>query len=269
MSGFKKRTTTKGPAIPGTLISPKSLQLLTSIGTKSLDNVINGGIPIGTLVLIEDNLASKENNRVGITSTNYSKILLNHFLDEGQLHSHKLFVGSCGEKFSFVPTASNSKSEPSDSDEHKHANNTADDTLKIAWRYKNQNAAEEDKKDTKLKVAAYDSASKESTKIPTTESISSWHITDIKSSIIFESDLYHQLFKSIYETCAESRFSLDSLASSSTSSSPNLVRIGIVNIGSLSFNDGETQGIKVNILTSIMTSDKIKDKFRQSELYID
>ena len=104
MSGFKKRTTTKGPAIPGTLISPKSLQLLTSIGTKSLDNVINGGIPIGTLVLIEDNLASKNNNRFGITSTNYSKILLNHFLDEGQLHSHKLFVGSCGEKFSFVPT---------------------------------------------------------------------------------------------------------------------------------------------------------------------
>ena len=268
MSGFKKRTTTKGPAIPGTVISPKSLQLLTSIGTKSLDNVINGGIPIGTIVLIEDNLASKKNNRVGIASTSYSKILLNHFLDEGQLHSHKLFVGSCGEKFSFVPTVSNSKSEPSDCDEHKHANNPADDTLKIAWRYKNQNAAETDKKDT-LKIAAYDSTSKESTKMPITEPISSWHMTDVKSSIIFESDLYHQLFKSIYEICADSRFSLDSLASSSTSSSPNLARIGIVDIGSLSFNDGDTQGIKVSILTFRRDFKTRKMLNRQSELNID
>ena len=39
----------------------------------------------------------------------------------------------------------------------------------------------------------------------------------------------------------------------------------------LAFNDGETQGIKVNILTSNMTSDMIQDKiyYRQSELYID
>ena len=247
MSGFKKRTTTKGPAISGTVISPKSLQLLTSIGTKSLDNIINGGIPIGTLVLIEDNLAAQEINRVGVASTNYSKILLNHFLDEGQLHGHKLFVGSCGEKFSFEPIVSSSKSEPSDCDEHKHANNPADDTLKIAWRYKNQNVAETDKKDTTLKIAAYDSTSKESANMPIIEPISSWHITDANSSIFLESDLYHQLFKSIHEICADSRFSLDSLASSSSSSSPNLARIGIVDIGSLSFSDGETKGIKVSM----------------------
>jgi hypothetical protein len=132
MSGFKKKTVSKGPVIPGTVISPKSLQLLTSSGIRSLDNLINGGFPVGTLVLFEDNIANSSDSKGETSKTNYSKVLLNHFMEEGVSNNHELFVGSCGAKFTFTPAVTSTKDQINASEENPKGNPPSDETLKIA-----------------------------------------------------------------------------------------------------------------------------------------
>ena len=51
---FQKKGTSKFPSIPGTKPSLYNFQLLSSTGISSLDNLLGGGLPVGTLVLVED-----------------------------------------------------------------------------------------------------------------------------------------------------------------------------------------------------------------------
>ena len=248
MSGFKKKVASKAPAIPGTVISPKSLQLLTSSGVASLDALINGGFPVGTLVLFEDNITSVSDSAVE-TSTSYSKVLTNHFLEEGVSNNHELFVGSCGAKFTFNSAVSSTKKLAEDSEEHsKSQNSPPEETLKIAWRYKHQNVSSEvTQKENSSQILPAQNSMKALAQFNKTH-VTTWSITDIlPKSLILKSDIYHELFKSIYEACSPTQFGIESLSSNSSSAGSNLIRIAIVDIGALSGCDQEAHGTKVSI----------------------
>ena len=251
MSGFKKKTATKGPTIPGTAISPKSLQLLTSSGIKSLDNLINGGLPVGTVVLFEDNLTRSINSTEEGTKTNYSKVLISHFLEEGLSNKHKLFIGSCAEKFTFTPIISNAKEQQINPDEENEIS-ASNETLRIAWRYRNQMPSENNDTETSLQIARSKNVSLEKNDTLDKESLSTWHITDIDSSVLFKKDVYQELFKSVYETCSAPNLTLETLSYNAQTSAPNLIRIGLVDIASLTCNDEDTRGIKVSGLNRLI-----------------
>jgi len=51
---FQKKGVPKFPAIPGTKPSLYNFQLLSSTGIPALDNLLGGGLPVGSLVLVED-----------------------------------------------------------------------------------------------------------------------------------------------------------------------------------------------------------------------
>jgi len=250
MSGFKKKVVSKTPAIPGTTLSPKNLQLLTSSGVKSLDNLLNGGLPIGTIVLFED-FYQNGNISLGSTSaekgqqqkTNYSKILLHHFLNEGITNGHDLFVGSSGAPFSFSPgTSTGTKMDTSscssdtginkgisdtESSEEKSANSSSEEKLRIAWRYQNQSAAVSPKECSDSKTSA---KSDNTSPVVNKTDITTWNITDLKSESFFsKSDIYHEIFKAIHDACSKTNYLIETLGTTPYSS--NLIRIGIVDLG--------------------------------------
>ena len=250
MSGFKKKTITKGPVIQGTVISPKSLQLLTSSGIKSLDNLINGGFPVGTIVLFEDNINSSNEHGEKTSKTSYSKVLMNHFLEEGVSHSHELFVGSCGAKFTFTPAVSSTKDQINDSEDNPKGIPSSDETLRIAWRYQNQTLSSESDKETSLNITTDKKISSKVTYEPSKYSVTTWHVTDVGPSLLLKSDIYHELFKCIYETCSATKFTIETLSTNIASSGPNLIRIGIVDIGDLTCCDQDIHGTKVGYLNT-------------------
>lgn len=126
-------------ALPkGTKLSPHHTQLLlTSTGISSLDGVIGGGLPIGTLGLI-----------VTDQCTSYARTALSYYISQGIMHQHEIAVISAAEEMGAeagslnwleslpgpfkVSSSSTSKVEkkPTDSSD-------SEDSLTIAWRYKN------------------------------------------------------------------------------------------------------------------------------------
>ncbi|KAJ8911957.1 hypothetical protein NQ315_012768 [Exocentrus adspersus] len=114
-------------SIPGTTFSTQNGQLLTSSGVPSLDSLLGGGLPIGTVVLIEEDFHGL-----------YSKILLKYFLAEGIVTSHSTFVASQDTNPSSIvkelPAVIDSDSEP-ETDVQKISGNS--NKMKIAFRYQN------------------------------------------------------------------------------------------------------------------------------------
>ena len=241
MSGFKKRTATKGPTIRGTVISPKTLQLLTSSGVSSLDSLINGGLPVGTIALFEDYTNSK-NKKAGIGKTFYSKVIINQFIEEGSAYDHDIFVASCGEKFSMISVDLNEKEETKNISDDK---DESDNTMKIAWRYQNQGASSESQKKTSgLNIINESDSTSNVTYNANEARIFKWHVTDIGASI-FSNDIYNTLFKKICEACIDMKLNLPT-ASSCSASPPSLIRIAITDIGALPCCDEGTHRFKVS-----------------------
>lgn len=84
MSRFEKR---RGAAsIKGTRASLHSGQSILSSGNPSLDHIVGGGFPIGSIIGIEED-----------TYGNYSRILTKYFLAEGLVNLHSTFIASLEE----------------------------------------------------------------------------------------------------------------------------------------------------------------------------
>ncbi|KAH1028334.1 hypothetical protein HUJ05_001695, partial [Dendroctonus ponderosae] len=95
-------------SIPGTVLSTHNGNLLTSSGIMSLDPLLGGGLPVGTVVLVEEDFRGL-----------YSKILLKYFLAEGLLKE--------------LPAVIESDPEP----DIKQEGQAITDKMKIAFRYQN------------------------------------------------------------------------------------------------------------------------------------
>lgn len=120
---FKKRgaATTKLPT--GSRLSPYNGSLLVSTGVPSLDDVFGGGLPVGTVLLIEQD-----------QFTDYARTLLKYWTTQGLVANNETVVVSDDNAEEYVknlPWLAGDASVTVDSKETK-----AED-MTIAWRYKN------------------------------------------------------------------------------------------------------------------------------------
>ncbi|XP_011861004.1 PREDICTED: elongator complex protein 4 [Vollenhovia emeryi] len=122
LGGIKPKT--KLPVILGTKPSLRNSQLLVSTGIPSLDSTIGGGLPIGTIFLIEE-------DKYGF----YAKIMLKYFMAEGVVISQPLLIASQDAQSSQL--VSGLPAVVDDSEERTKATDNANEPMKIAWRYQN------------------------------------------------------------------------------------------------------------------------------------
>ncbi|XP_049767588.1 elongator complex protein 4 [Schistocerca cancellata] len=123
-TSFQKKGKSKVPPIQGTKPSIHNAQLLISSGVPSLDYVFGGGIPVGTVMLVEE-------DKYGT----FSKFIMKYFLAEGVVCGHSVIAASQDVDPEAVVAelpamVQEDDSEPSNS-------STADEKMKIAWRYQN------------------------------------------------------------------------------------------------------------------------------------
>ncbi|KAL6256925.1 hypothetical protein P5V15_011860 [Pogonomyrmex californicus] len=126
MSSGRAILKAKLPVIPGTKPSLRNSQLLISTGIPSLDNTIGGGLPIGSIFLIEE-------DKYGFNA----KVVLKYFIAEGVVVSQPILIASQDTESSRF--ASNLPEFIGDSDYYAETtpHNTDEIPMKIAWRYQN------------------------------------------------------------------------------------------------------------------------------------
>jgi len=126
-TSFKKKGATVSKLPIGTKPSLSSKQLLVSTGIPSLDNLIGGGLGVGTILLVEE-------DKYGT----YSEVVQRLYLGEGVASDNKLFIATADQCAYDIL-----KDIPIDIAEDKSKNISKDSTtqkneFKIAWRYQNK-----------------------------------------------------------------------------------------------------------------------------------
>ncbi|XP_004851655.1 elongator complex protein 4 [Heterocephalus glaber] len=123
----------RGPrlvSIAGTRPSVRNGQLLVSTGLPALDQLLGGGLAVGTVLLIEE-------DKYDI----YSPLLFKHFLAEGIVSGHTLLVASAKERPAGIlqelpaPLLDDSYKRELEEDECNHKTPESNVKMKIAWRY--------------------------------------------------------------------------------------------------------------------------------------
>ncbi|KAJ1969620.1 Elongator subunit elp4 [Dispira parvispora] len=136
MSSFKKRVASNQPKLPpGTKLSSHNGQVLVSTGVSSLDDVLGGGLPVGSILLV---LSDRK--------TNYSRVLTNYFVAQGLASSHHVHVASVEENIrpmlkrlpSWCPEVALANTKvPEPREIEAEQSPASSEKLKIAWRYQN------------------------------------------------------------------------------------------------------------------------------------
>jgi elongator complex protein 4 len=127
---FKKRNVDQQPKLPsGSRLSAYNGQLLVSTGVPSLDDILGGGQPVGTIMLIKEDRA-----------TTYAQLLLKYFIAQGISSGHHCALASRDEDpeemLKTLMWLSTSDKDDDEDDKSKSARNDAEsDRMKIAWRY--------------------------------------------------------------------------------------------------------------------------------------
>ncbi|EDO39802.1 predicted protein [Nematostella vectensis] len=125
-TSFKKKSS-RGRVlqIPGTRPSIHNNQLLVSTGIPSLDSVIGGGIAVGTVLLVEEDIYGS-----------YARQLLKYFLAEGIVSGHSLFLASAElEPSAILKDLPYPMNEEDDSEPGLSTPGRQEESMKIAWRY--------------------------------------------------------------------------------------------------------------------------------------
>ncbi|KAF7728843.1 Elongator subunit elp4 [Apophysomyces ossiformis] len=127
---FKRRNVDQQPKLPpGSRLSAYNGQLLISTGVPSLDDILGGGLPVGTVLLVKEDRA-----------TSYAQLLLKYFLAQGIASGHNCALASRDDdpeellrNLMWLANAA----EPDDDDdvEATKASRSDNDRMKIAWRY--------------------------------------------------------------------------------------------------------------------------------------
>ena len=212
-SRFQKKSTPKIPSIAGTNASLFNYQLLTSTGVPGIDHLLGGGLPVGTVALLQD--ISHQN--FDDSGQNYSQLLVQYFLAEGFFHGHKLFHGQANVGNIQLPAIVSSNNE--NVSRNKKQGGKENDQLKIAWRYENQTPKNEEfSKVTNHHFNLNKTISHDALK----DVITNWFF---EPSLLDEGNYYHRLFADVEQTAKA--FKIDP-----KNPGTNLLRIGISDIGS-------------------------------------
>ncbi|XP_029411024.1 elongator complex protein 4 isoform X3 [Nannospalax galili] len=116
-------------SIAGTRPSLRNGQLLVSTGLPALDQLLGGGLAVGTVLLIEDKFNI------------YSPLLFKYFLAEGVVNGHTLLIASAKENPANIlqelpaPLLDYNCKKELGEDVHNPRTPESDDNMKIAWRY--------------------------------------------------------------------------------------------------------------------------------------
>ncbi|KAI9319262.1 Elongator complex protein 4 [Dichotomocladium elegans] len=130
---FRKRNADQQPRLPpGSRLSAYNGQLLISTGVPSLDDIMGGGLPVGTVLLVKEDRA-----------TTYAQLLLKYFLAQGIASGHHCALASLDEdgntllrNLMWLATSDADMDTDDHEDAAKNAARSHDsDRLKIAWRY--------------------------------------------------------------------------------------------------------------------------------------
>ncbi|XP_006753999.1 PREDICTED: elongator complex protein 4 [Myotis davidii] len=117
-------------SIAGTRPSVRNGQLLVSTGLPALDQLLGGGLAVGTVLLIEED---KYNT--------YSPLLFKYFLAEGVVAGHTSLVASAKEDPADIlqglpaPLLDDNCKKELGEDVHNHETSEFNSKMKIAWRY--------------------------------------------------------------------------------------------------------------------------------------
>ncbi|XP_054441938.1 elongator complex protein 4 [Pteronotus mesoamericanus] len=215
-------------SIAGTRPSVRNGQLLVSTGLPALDQLLGGGLAVGTVLLIEE-------DKYNI----YSPLLFKYFLAEGIINGHTLLVASAKENPANIlqelpaPLLDDSCKKEFDEDVCDHKTPDPNIKMKIAWRYQLLPKMEAGPVSSSRFGHYYDA----SKKIPQ-ELIeaSKWHgfflPEKISSTVNIEpcsvTHGYEELLQFIQKTIYEEGFD----GSNPQKKQKNILRIGIQNLGS-------------------------------------
>ncbi|KAJ2340089.1 Elongator subunit elp4, partial [Coemansia sp. RSA 2618] len=126
MSSFRKRVPESQSKLPpGTRLNAHSAQLLVSTGVPSLDDLLGGGLPVGGILMVEED-----------RQTGYSNTLLSYFSSQSLAAGHKLCIVNADQEVSLktqLPGWAARSAVQADAP----AKAVADESMKIAWRYQN------------------------------------------------------------------------------------------------------------------------------------
>ncbi|KAI9004845.1 Elongator complex protein 4 [Phycomyces nitens] len=126
---FRKRNVDQPKLPAGSRLSAYNGQLLISTGVPSLDDILGGGLPVGTVLLIKEDRA-----------TTYAQLLLKYFLAQGIASGHHCALATRDEDpgemmRNLMWLATTDADEDEDHDKRKQAQQSESDRMKIAWRY--------------------------------------------------------------------------------------------------------------------------------------
>ncbi|ORX58073.1 PAXNEB-domain-containing protein [Hesseltinella vesiculosa] len=127
---FRKRNADQQPKLPsGSKLSAYNGQLLISTGAPSLDDILGGGLPVGTILVIKEDRA-----------TTYAQLLLKYFVAQGiASKQHCVLVSKDDDPVEMTRQLmwlASSEADLDDDDEHVKTKTSSDnDRMKIAWRY--------------------------------------------------------------------------------------------------------------------------------------
>ncbi|XP_020285862.1 elongator complex protein 4 [Pseudomyrmex gracilis] len=215
MASSTTKIKTKLPAIPGTKPSVKNAQLLISTGIPFLDNIIGGGLPIGSLFIIEE-------DKYGF----YATIMLKYFMAEGIVISQPLLVASQDVKprqlISELPAVIN------DSESHSKPAHNANDQMKIAWRYQNMKLVDSSPTGSQMFGHFFDLTKSMQQDLLEQATIKQWHENNPQEqNNMFENNAYGSLLHVIQETLQDGQYLL-----SETVDKKKILRIAVHSLGS-------------------------------------
>ncbi|CAH1997106.1 unnamed protein product [Acanthoscelides obtectus] len=206
--------------IPGSQFSTHNGQLVISSGIQTLDSLLGNGIPIGTVVLIEEDFHGC-----------YSKVLLKYFLAEGIVSTHSTFIASQDVNpyhiIKELPAVIESDPEVGDSAVSKTSNN---DKLQIAFRYQNLPSYDSDygPKENKDFGHIYDLSKTIDVSDIENSDICCWTGLRIENGTkTYSNPAYNELLKSIKNKIKEGKFFLKD-----NPEKRSMLRIGIHSLGS-------------------------------------
>lgn len=213
VSSFQKKGKAKVVSIPGTRPSLHNSQLLVSTGIPSLDYLLGGGLPVGSLLIMEQ-------DRYDV----YSKLFLKYFLAEGVMNKHMITLASMD-----VPPTSIASDLPAsvNTNPEDKAVDPTDKQMTIAWRYQNQKSQPTAITSNRF-GHNYDLTKVMDQNLIDQVDMDMWNGEDAEEGIgVIKDKYYHSLYQHI-----QRRIRTGNLSTSFNKAKTNVMRIAVHSLGS-------------------------------------
>lgn len=222
-SSFQRKIKPKLPEIPGVSPSIYTNHLLASSGVPDLDILLGGGLAIGTVLVLEEDL-----------SGNYSKLLLKYFLSEGLVHNHSLVVTNSGVDGKSI--VQNLPSFDLKAPVDESVPKTEDDKMKIAWRYQNKNTTKENYNNFGANGHSFNLLKTVSNEVLEKCDIKVCDVKELEDAdeSVWKNTSYCKLVQEIHEKVKNGGFLIDPTVKPEHK---NILRIGVQSLGSLLWGD--------------------------------